>query len=530
MKHIDLSIGEPGVGKTYQLVTNALEDMKSGGSVFISVPTHASAQNIRSIIYRRMMCSYGDDQLALKQLLKSVHVLEDSYNGEEVVYVDEIGQWTASYFNSLLLKLQSVPSYNMHLSGDIKQLQPVVGFSPLEDLLRKNLNIETDKFWEWVANNAYEHFTLKDLQAPALWRINEPIGINLLRTNYRLNKLGYDHYDNHFFDSVVANKVVELPDYTEQLSEAVSNYSAILVPTKQRGNEVNEIILNSLDNLMEYQQLAPFIELDKKTYLNPYHKNLNRLKREFSGVPLVDEDVSLQNITFKYWATVHSMQGITVRSVTFYMGNSPIANGHRDHYSQNLLYTSLTRASDEIVLLGLKESFEEMREIIPVTPQNTYGKYKAERAKAMLFNQLQKDTMLTKKSFPEVYSLYTDIFESLAEPDEVVANSDVYQISYDMYSKHELALKFADYPISEAVTEGLKPDYAEFNHSERSKINSGNGSKKKGKGKVQEYVNSLSSAERVELLQRLSELSTRKFKEAYGMDKRQVVKALEALF
>ena len=149
MKNIDLTIGEPGTGKSHSLVTNALSDMKRlGGSVFISVPTHASAQNIRAIIYKEMNGAKEGDKLALKQLLKAVHVLEDKYNGEEVLYIDEIGQWTPSYFNSLLLKLQSVPAYNLHLSGDIRQLQPVKGFSPLEDLLRKNLDI--DDFWQWV--------------------------------------------------------------------------------------------------------------------------------------------------------------------------------------------------------------------------------------------------------------------------------------------------------------------------------------------------------------------------------------------
>lgn len=527
MKNIDLTIGEPGTGKSHSLVTNALSDMKRlGGSVFISVPTHASAQNIRAIIYKEMNGAKEGDKLALKQLLKAVHVLEDKYNGEEVVYIDEIGQWTPSYFNSLLLKLQSVPAYNLHLSGDIRQLQPVKGFSPLEDLLRKNLDI--DDFWQWVSQNAYEEFTLKNLHAPSLWRVEEIILVKLLEKNYRLNALGYSQYDNDFFNDVVANKVIELPDYTEQITQAVNNYSAILVPTKQRGNEVNEIILNALGNMMEYQQWAPFIEVDKSTYLNPYHKELDRLKKEFSGVPLVDEDVSLQNITFKYWATVHSMQGITVRSVTFYMGNAPIMNGHKSHYSQNLLYTSLTRASDEIVLLGLVSSFKEMRGIIPTTPQDTYGKFKAEQAKVELFNKLRLDTLENKKSFSEVYSLYTDIFKGLAEPSEVVANSDVYQINYEMYSAHELALKFADYPISEAITEGFKPDYTQFNKAERAKVNSGNGSKKRGKGKTQVWIESLDDVPKQEVLKATQNLSVRKFKEAYGFDKRQVLKALGA--
>lgn len=522
-KHFDLVISEPGAGKSYQLVTRAVEAKMAGESIFISCPTHASKQNLVAMMYDRMPSTSSERELrALKSLAYDVHVLESSYNGQSELFIDEIGQWPSSNFNSLLLNLQSVSHANIHLTGDIKQLTPSSSLgSPLEALLRNNLDVES--FWGWVTDKAYNEFDFTELQAPTLWRVSEPIKVTLLTENHRLAGLGYNSFDNDFFDDIIETKVRELPDYSVALLEAIQNYSAILVATKQRGKEVNQIIGDALNDITMFRQGAYFVQVQGKTYLNPNHHDYETLQKKFPGVPRVTPEVPMDEVLYKYWATVHSMQGITISSVTFFMGNTPIANGHRDHYNENMLYTSVTRASDNITLLGLKESFRFMRHQEPTSPQRKLGHYRANKAQTMLFDILLTDKPVDKRSFTEVYGLYQSIFNSLELPANVSADLDVFNVRSEMHNEHELAMAFKEYPYMDAIRKGFNADYRTFYTDEISKVNSKSA---KGRGKVQVWLDSLNEAELAKVTEDVQTLSRAKFKEAYNMTNTSVKKAL----
>lgn len=523
-KHFDLVISEPGAGKSYKLITRAVEAKMAGESIYIATPTHASKQNLVAMMYDRMPSASSERELrALKSLAYDVHVLESSYNGQSELFIDEIGQWPSSNFNSLLLNLQSVSHANIHLTGDIKQLTPSSSLgSPLEALLRNNLDVES--FWGWISDKAYNEFDFTELQAPTLWRIEEPIKVELLTENHRLAGLGYNSFDNDFFDDIVETKVKELPDYSVALLEAIQNYSAILVATKQRGKEVNQIIGDALNDITMFRQGAYFVQVQGKTYLNPNHHDYETLQKKFPGVPRVTPEVTMDEVLYKYWATVHSMQGITISSVTFFMGNTPIANGHRDHYNENMLYTSVTRASDHITLLGLKESFRFMRHQEPTSPQRKLGRFRANKAKTMLFDILLTDKPADKRSFAETYGLYQSIFNSLELPANVSADLDVFNVRSEMHNEHELALAFKEYPYMDAISKGFNADYRTFYTEEISKVNSKSA---KGRGKVQQFIEGLTSDEMTQLRVDVEKLSVRKFADKYNkMAKKNVVKAL----
>lgn len=523
-KHFDLVISEPGAGKSYKLITRAVEAKLAGESIYIATPTHASKQNLVAMMYDRMPSASSERELrALKSLAYDVHVLESSYNGQSELFIDEIGQWPSSNFNSLLLNLQSVSHANIHLTGDIKQLTPSSSLgSPLEALLRNNLDVES--FWGWISDKAYNEFDFTELQAPTLWRIEEPIKVELLTENHRLAGLGYNSFDNDFFDDIVETKVKELPDYSVALLEAIQNYSAILVATKQRGKEVNQIIGDALNDITMFRQGAYFVQVQGKTYLNPNHHDYETLQKKFPGVPRVTPEVTMDEVLYKYWATVHSMQGITISSVTFFMGNTPIANGHRDHYNENMLYTSVTRASDHITLLGLKESFRFMRHQEPTSPQCKLGRFRANKAKTMLFDILLTDKPADKRSFAETYGLYQSIFNSLELPANVSADLDVFNVRSEMHNEHELALAFKEYPYMDAIRKGFNADYRTFYTEEISKVNSKSA---KGRGKVQQFIEGLTSDEMTQLRVDVEKLSVRKFADKYNkMAKKNVVKAL----
>lgn len=513
--NFDLTVSEPGAGKSYRLVTKAVEAQLNGESIFISTPTHASKQNLVSMIYDRMPSAKSERELhALKTLAYDVHVLESSYNGQSELFIDEIGQWPSSSFNSLVLSLQSVSHANVHLSGDIKQLTPSSqSASPLEALLRNNLDV--DSFWGWVSDKAYSDFQFEELEAPALWRIDEPIKVELLTENRRLKGLEYTSYDNDFFDSIIETKVRELPDYTQPLLDAIKNYSAILVPTRARGKEVNNTIAEALNDISMFQLGAYFVQVQGKTYLNPNHHDYETLQKKFPGVPRVTPEVPMdEEVLYKYWATVHSLQGVTVNQVSFYMGNKPIGNGHRDHYNENMLYTSVTRASDSIELLGLKESFRFMRHQEPTSPQRKLGHYKANKAKTQLFNVLLNDKPSEKRPFIEVKALFQNIFNALEVSESVANDLDVFNVRSEMYTDHELAMAFKDYPYADAIRKGFNADYRTFYNDEISKVNSKSA---KGRGKVQLWLAGLQREEYITVKEDADNLSRSAFKEKYNM-------------
>lgn len=521
-----LTIGEPGVGKTHELISQAFDDAKLGRAVYIMTPTNASKQNIISQIYKRTATTALDsEKRALQKLVWSVHVLESSYNGEQYIYIDEIGQTSTSYFNSLLMMLQSVPYAELSLFGDVKQLKPSSqSFSPLESLMRNNLTVPS--FWDFVSDNCYDNFDYTSFNAPKTWLIKKPIQVTLLTQNRRLRKLGYTSYNNEFFDDVIETHTIEKSDYTEELTKAVNDYSAILVATKARGQEADDIIFRLMGNdQTAFNSYAPFIEANGHTYLNPDHVDFDKLEKAFSGVPVVDASVNTRGAVHHYWATVHSMQGISIKSITFYMGNQPIGNRHAEHYSQNLLYTSITRASDEITLLGLKDSFLKMRHQQPDNPQKKLGNYKADQAVTKLFDALLNQEGREFKSFDKVLHMYNEIFDNTELSTGVAQTVSEFNIRLDKYSEHELKMKFKEFPSSDAIVKGFKPNYKKFYEEE---IANTNGAKFRGKGKVQQFIQSLTPEKLAELKADTEALSVRKFADKYNkMAKKNVVKALE---
>lgn len=521
-----LTIDEPGVGKTHELLAQSFDDAKLGRPVYIMTPTNASKQNIIAQIYKRMATTALDsEKRALQKLVWSVLVLESSYNGEPYVYIDEIGQVSTSYFNSLLMMLQSVPYAEVNMFGDVKQLKPSSqSFSPLESLMRNNLVVPS--FWDFVADKCYDDFDYDTFNAPKTWLIKKPIDITLLTQNRRLRRLGYTNYNNDFFDDVIETRTIEKADYTQDLTKAVNDYSAILVATKSRGEEADDIIFKALGNDQTiFEAFAPFISANGHTYLNPDHADFDKLEKALSGVPVVDSSVNTRGAVHHYWATVHAMQGISIKSVTFYMGNQPIGNRHAEHYSQNLLYTSITRASDEITLLGLKDSFLKMRHQQPDNPQKKLGNYKADQAVTKLFDALLNQEGREFKSFDKVLRMYDEIFEKTELATGVAQTVSEFNVRLDKYSEHELKMQFKNFPSSDAIVKGFKPNYKKFYEDE---IASTNGAKFRGKGKVQAWVNSLSDEELADL-KADTDLSRAKFKAKWNRDKRQVVKALEEL-
>ncbi|MCM0598303.1 AAA family ATPase [Periweissella fabalis] len=542
---VSLTAGEPGAGKSYTLIQQAYQALISGKSVYIMTPTHSAKANLITTIDKQVD-EFKDSVSAqhYDDLKSTIHVLY-GYKGQQEVFIDEIGMINITTLFGLFYQTERIENVHVHLFGDIKQLPAIKGNSVIEQLLRNNLKTS---LWQFANDKCYDNFMFKELLAPDMWHLDKPVDVTILNHNHRLNELGYTSYNNDFFTDVI-NKTIEIatpeeqefnPDfnsatlYLGHLLKAVKDYSLILTPTHKRGDEINSA-LKANNN----ETLAPFIINNKKTYLNPVHKDYELLKLKFGFIPEIeDADLFAQGWThgkvdkdqyeFSFCTTVHKAQGATVSSVVFYMGNEPIANGHKEHYSNNMLYTSVTRASDEIKLLGKLNSFELMHTIYPKSAQTRCGHYRADGAVKLLFKRLREiDETL---GVDDIYSLYQDVFNTIELSEEQETELLNYSVKSNIYTKEQLIRKFKDYKIN---TYGVfaKNDYKylvydKFIDRINAKKQAKGGANSKGKGKVQTFINSLSDEQLKAVKTDVESLSMVKFKAKYNMDRRAVTKAI----
>ena len=212
------------------------------------------------------------------------------------------------------------------------------------------------------------------------------------------------------------------------------------------------------------------------------------------------------------------------------MGNAPIANGHKSHYSSNLLYTSITRASDSIQLLGLPESFEMMRNIQPETPQQKLQHHVAHSALMKLFDALYNQEGMVPYSFEQINDMYLDIYKKIVPEQSVLRDVSDFNVTMMPYTENELKRKFKDYSPEKAVQKGFKPNYKVLIYDKYiSEVKRSNGANRAGKGKVQIWLNGLSEDEFDSVKQDVNELSRSQFKAKYNKTNTSVKKALEAV-
>lgn len=542
---VSLTAGEPGAGKSYTLIQQAYKALSDGKSVYIMTPTHTAKANLISTIDKQIN-EYKDavDAQLYDELKSKIHVLY-GYKAQQEVFIDEIGMINVATLFSLFYQTQYLENIHVHLFGDIKQLPAIKGNSIIEQLLRNNLK---KSLWQFVNDKCYDNFTFSSLLAPEVWHLEDDIDVTILNQNYRLNKLGYTSYNNEFFDDMLENVIeIETPEdqeynarfnsalvYVQFLYNAVKNYSLILTPTHKRGEEINKC-LSARFNIT----LAPFIINNNKTYLNPLHENYELLKLKFGFMPELpdykefivaweEHYINQDDYEFSFYTTVHKAQGATVDSVVFYLGNSKIGNGHAEHYSNNMLYTSITRASNEIKLLGLKESFQKMHETYPKSAQNRCGHYRADGAVKLLFNKLRAiDEVMDIDS---IYGLYQDIFNTIELSEEMETELLNYSVKSNIYTKEQLIRRFKDFKINVYGVFGAIDYKALIYDKYINEINAKKqvvgGKAKAGKGKVQVWIDSLTPDEYQELLSDMTLLKGAGFEAKYGKRKDHVKRAL----
>lgn len=553
---LNIVAGQPGVGKSHRLINDALTELLDNKqTVVIITPTHSARSNLQAVIDEKIN-AINTDEIGKRKLdieithrdyleLKALNYLKRNikvmygYAKETRVFIDEISMISVPTLFNLLYQTQYMKDVKITAYGDIKQLPAINSNSVIEELLRPNIK---GNLWDWV-RQAYENVEFDKLEAPKHWHLKNAVNFEVMLTNYRLQEQGFNNgFNDEYIEKVMNNVFFNGDDsnnkesatsdyYKNIIIEVVKSHVLIISPTHDRGKEVNDFIWNEYGSEAIYQ--FPFLKEIRgtKVYLNPDYIDFKDLKREFPSINnLSEHDLKhIENFEPTAYVVVNVAQGITVENVLYYMGNTPISNGNKSHYSFNNFYTAITRSKKLAMLAGKPELFRKMLDIHPITAQDRLRHIRADFAVKELFEQLLINSVELNKD--QVFDLYMTIFNN---NEEFPYKGDMKDLSYysitdEPYTLPELLLKFKNYDVMQALRNNT-PNYRLSLYEPYIKeTNVKNGENRAGKGKVQVWIKSLSADDLSQVEKDIEKLSMRKFKEKYKVDKRQTTKAINDL-
>ena len=513
-------VGEPGTGKTQRLINDAVNELLLMKTVRIIVPTHSAKENIISRI--NDMCRTETDRMRKSKLIDLFNCISVlyGYKNEDVILIDEISMVSTPTLFNLLYQTLDVEDAEIIGYGDAKQLPVINGNSIIENLLRNNVDIDV---WEWV-KEAYDKTTFDKLVAPNQWKLDAPVDFEVLTYNYRLRANGYTNYNQDYINNVIANTYYnESDDYVKIIKEANENNTLIITPEhKHRGNQINDIIKSVYGD--KYYQYMPFIreKSGSKVYLNPLHHDYNGILNSFNFIKTLNTSDSLIELKDKYdftaYVVVNVAQGATVDNVLYFVGNDGIPKQAKSFYTRNNLYTAITRSRNVAQTVGNPSVLKSMSDNLPMSPQTRLQHISAKQSIPILFDSLY--AISDELSIDEIYQLYIKIFNNNYVMGQLGDEIKSYNVVSIPYSKQKVINSFVDYQDDKSIIKYKNIIYNK--HISNSRSNN-----KKGRGKIQQWVESLSDDKLNEVKNDIDKLSVRKFKAKWDKDKRYVVKYIE---
>lgn len=498
-------IGSPGTGKSYRLVRMVNELLKQGESVHIMNPTRSARNNLRKA-FKEMLISGEMTQEDYRQ----AYIINNVQHGYKEslaknIFIDESAMIDLDVFYSLLYATLDVPDVHLYLFGDLKQIEPINGDSILKTLIESNMGkLDERDIWQFTNEVLYKDLFDMTIATPKIWKLNGVnVDIKILKKNYRLESKNFSGYDDEYYSNLIDNAIFT-DDYSGYLKYALEHNWLITTPTNARGNEINDVLKQQYD---DFKMVAPFVvDGNSDYYLNPFNKSFNQLKESFDFMPQIERE-NAQGYEFTAYMSTHRVQSFTVDNVLFYMGNNPIGNRHKSHYSNNMLYTAVTRAKHDVQLLGLPDSFNQMRNTMPLSAQDKNVHLRANVSMNHLYNWIESNNDVPSAN--ELYKKYQELYEDdsiLSTHDKTIL--DIYSIVSDSYTQryvvNSVNNKYGD-KFGFTLTAWLQE-----NATNAKKNNA------KGKGKVQQWINSLSDDELEQVESDVNDLSRSKFKAKYG--------------
>ncbi|WP_313961970.1 ATP-dependent RecD-like DNA helicase [uncultured Parvimonas sp.] len=379
-ENISIITGGPGTGKTTIINTISKIFIENGYNISLCAPTGRAAKRIEETTrieaktIHRMLgyipSSYDD--------IGHFEYNEDNPLDTDVIIIDEMSMVDLVLFEKLLRGIKD--NTKLIVVGDVDQLPSVGAGNVLKDLINsnkikytklidifrqsENSNIivnahKINNGQEPILNEKNSDFFFLNTDAPSITR---NVVVDLI--SRRLPKAyGYD-YSKDIQILTQSRKgicgVFELNKLLQDILNPKTEASdEILVGNKLF--RVNDKVMQTKNNYN-----LSFVDDEGEENFGVYNgdmghiifidKSSNKLTVEMDDKRLIEYSLEdLDNLELAYAITIHKSQGSEFKSVII-----PMFDGYKLLQTRNLLYTAITRAKENIVLVGDKNVMNNM--------------------------------------------------------------------------------------------------------------------------------------------------------------------------
>ena len=379
-ENISIITGGPGTGKTTIINTISKIFLENGYNISLCAPTGRAAKRIEETTgieaktIHRMLgyipSSYDD--------IGHFEYNEDNPLDTDLIIIDEMSMVDVVLFEKLLRGIKG--NTKLIIVGDVDQLPSVGAGNVLKDLINsnkikytklidifrqsENSNIivnahKINNGQEPILNEKNSDFFFLNTDAPSITR---NVVVDLI--SRRLPKAyGYD-YSKDIQILTQSRKgicgVFELNKLLQDILNPKTEASdEILVGNKLF--RVNDKVMQTKNNYN-----LSFVDDEGEENFGVYNGDMghiifidessNKLTVEMDDKRLIDYSLEdLDNLELAYAITIHKSQGSEFKSVII-----PMFDGYKLLQTRNLLYTAITRAKENIVLVGDKNVMNNM--------------------------------------------------------------------------------------------------------------------------------------------------------------------------
>lgn len=532
--NMKITLGDPGTGKSYDLVNEVLKKESNDESVYVFTPTGTATKRIINGYKEAYHDKLVSDQSLIWKAVQDTHVTQMNYSNEQNIFIDEFSMLTLDDFYSLLYKVlfMNEKTVNLYAYADEKQLEPVNGISCLMLLFQSNIDkfkgIDKLGFWNYVQNMLYDILDDMELNVPKNWQpVINRIDLVINHKNFRLdNNNGVAGYNEAFYQELLQNGTTTEPDYTKDLVDRLDKKYLIVVPTHSIGDEIDDILLRAHKD--DYEKIAPFIRIGKDIWQNPNCE----IDYGFDFAKKFKNKADGKTYKYSFYTTVHYCQGTTVDNSVFCMLNHKIPrDGRKDFYSKNMLYVAISRARHNSEYFGRRDVLLELMNTYPDNGGSTLtGVIGQDALNATYDVVIAMGDEFGHLSLEDFYKKYLKMFEeSVKNHHERIM--DFQTIKKDYKPKPFTFKKVISYMNPQNQNQfstgiqslGYDKDFKDYVNHARS-IGGQIGGKR---SQVKDWLDTLNEDDLKQLKQDVSNLSIRKFKAKWNHDRRAVENNLD---
>lgn len=379
-ENISIITGGPGTGKTTIINTISKIYLDNGYNISLCAPTGRAAKRIEETTgieaktIHRMLgyipSSYDD--------IGHFEYNEDNPLDTDVIIIDEMSMVDVVLFEKLLRGMKD--NTRLVIVGDVDQLPSVgagnvlrdlinskkIKYTKLVDIFRQsessNIIVNAHKInngQEPILNEKNSDFFFLKTETPAITR---NVVVDLISKRLP-NAYGYDFYRDIQILTQSRKGICGVFELNRLLQD-------ILNPKNEETDEI--LVGNKLfrvnDKVMQTKNNynLSFVDSDGEENFGVYNgdmghiifidKSSKKLTVEMDDKRLIDYTLEdLDNLELAYAITIHKSQGSEFKSVII-----PMFDGYRLLQTRNLLYTAITRAKENIILVGDKNVMNNM--------------------------------------------------------------------------------------------------------------------------------------------------------------------------